>query len=245
MTDYVFAGILIVFLLASHYACRYLVLIPGFSRRRFSSFAGGIAASYVFLHMLPELVESRDRIHVLLDRVTIMSPFKDLIVFVIALLGFELFYSLERFTSNASLTKKVEHKQHFILNLSMYGLYNFLITYTMMERIEVGSIYAVLFTIAIALHFIICDNHFRRYFPKLFNVKGHLVLLAALLLGYLGSIIYPVNIYAFALITAFLSGAILYNTFSEEIALNRQTSIAMFFTGSAIMAVLLGYLLIH
>ncbi len=239
------AGVLTTVLLCSHYLCRYLKFIPGFSRKHFSSFASGVIASYVFLHMLPALVESRDRVHVLLSSVSSMTSFQDLIVFIVALFGFELFYVLERITAGKKNSAKLNHQHRFKLNLSLYCLYNFLITYTLMERLETGSWYGVIFTAAIGIHFVISDNRFNRYFPHLFGVKAHLILVAALFLGYLASILFPANIYWFALLSAFLSGAILYNAFSEEIALNRESSMLLFFIGSALMAGLLSLLLIR
>jgi hypothetical protein len=241
--DILLAGSLSAILIIFHYVCPFIKYIPHYSRKHFTSFAGGVAAAYVFLHMLPGLVESRDHIHELLSRMTVMTPFKDLAVFIIALLGFELLYILERYTFKA-VSEKVVHHRHFNLNIATYSLYNFIVTYTMVERVVVGTIYAVLFTLAIGLHFIITDNHFNRYFPKLFKCKAHAILLSAMLLGYICSLLWPVNVYGFAILTAFLSGSVLYNAFSEEIALDRQTSMLSFFIGSAIMASLLGFLLI-
>lgn len=244
LNDALIAMVLVLVMLASHYLCRALISALGLSARHFSSFAGGVAAAYVFLHMLPDLVESRDRIHILLDQMTIMTPFKDLAVFMIALTGFEVFYVLERYTVSSKLSERDNHHRHFMLNISLYCTYNFLITYTLIERIKIGTVYGILFTIAMSLHFVITDNRFNRYFPKLFNRRAQLILLGALLAGYLGSLVVPVNIYNFAILTAFLSGGVLYNTFSEELTLTRKTSMLFFFIGSTVMALLLSLLLI-
>ncbi len=60
-----FVGVLVAMLLISHVVCPFLKFIPGFSQQHFTSFAGGVVAPYVLKQKIPELVESRDRIHVL------------------------------------------------------------------------------------------------------------------------------------------------------------------------------------
>jgi hypothetical protein len=225
-----------------HYLSPYLKRVPGLDPKRITSFAGGVAVGYVFLHMLPEIVESHHKIHALLSAHGAMSPFKDLAVFVIALLGFELFYVLDRLTYNGQTTNQ---NAAYRLNLGMYFIYNFIITYTLILRVASGLFYAVLFTAAMGLHFVLSDNHFMRYYPNLFGRRTHIFLVAGLLCGFVASLLLPVNIYAAAMLTAFLSGAVLYNAFSEEIALERQSSIGFFFLGTGVMAVLLAAELLH
>ena len=229
-------------LAVSHYLSPYMNRIPGLSPKRITSFAGGVAVGYVFLHMLPEIVESHDKIHALLAQSVYMSQFRDLAVFVIALMGFEIFYILDRLTFEKSISNA---QDSFKLSLGFYFVYNFLITYTLVLRIEAGIFYAILFTLAMSLHFILSDKHFKRYYPQLFTASSRLFLILGLVSGTLVAILLPKNVYIAAMLTAFLSGAILYNAFSEEINLSRQTSMTFFFLGTAIMALLLAVELLH
>ena len=73
--------VLTLILIASHYLSASLKRIKGLKPTYITSFASGMVVAYVFLHMLPALVESREHIHQLLAKTTYMSPFKDLIVF--------------------------------------------------------------------------------------------------------------------------------------------------------------------
>jgi drug/metabolite transporter (DMT)-like permease len=61
-----------------------------------ASFAGGIAVAYVFLHLLPELAEGNERVGELLDEQGPRSPLLGLEIFLVALVGFTVFYGLER-----------------------------------------------------------------------------------------------------------------------------------------------------
>ena len=233
-------------LMIFHYLAPYLRKISWLDPSRITSFAGGVAVGYVFLHMLPEMVESHDKIHELLSRSTVMSQFRDLLVFVVALVGFDIFYMVERFASSVDASSEVLHKRSYNLHLVMYFIYNFLITYTMILRVESGITYAVLFTLAMGIHFTLTDSHMKRYFPDLFNVKSHILLLIGLAFGCIVALIeYPINVYITAMLTAFLSGAVLYNSFSEEIPMDRKASTPFFILGSIVMGTLLAFDLIH
>lgn len=202
--------------------------------------------AYVFLHMLPGLVESRDHIYELLSKTTLMNQSKDLIIFVTALIGFDIFYFIERLSLCGSANTDVLEKHNYHMHLCMYFIYNFLITYALLLSVEASIFYTIIYVVTVALHFILTDNHFDRNFKKFFGINTHVILISGLLLGYIVSIfLYPVQLYIAAIMTALLSGAILYNSFKEEITLTRQTSITWFFIGSLIVGALLGLRLGH
>ena len=64
---------------------------PGF--RSFVSFAAGVSLAYVFIDLLPELSGLGDE---LLEEEAIALPFPEYVPYMLALLGFILFYGLER-----------------------------------------------------------------------------------------------------------------------------------------------------
>lgn len=233
-------------LIGSHFISPELKKIKIFKPYVITSFASGITVAYIFLHLLPSLVESHTRIHTLIDKTTLMSPFKDLIVFISALIGFEIFYFTEREITVAKGSAAIHQTNVFRFNLALYAIYNFFITYTLRLIDRAQHTQTLLYVIAIGLHFILSDNHFKRHFEERFNYKANLILVSALFLGWLASFIYyPGQLFVPALMTAMLSGSILYNAFTEEITLTRQTSIPGFFIGTLIMGSLLAIQLIH
>jgi hypothetical protein len=237
---YGLAAACVVFLMLSHYLSPYLKGIAGLTPLRVRSFAGGVAVAYVFLHMLPELSESRDTVHQFLHHAVLAIPMKEMVVFMVALMGFELFYFMERYADYASVSGDVQHRRSFSVHLLLYTTYNFLLTYTMLLRVHSGVFYAVVFSVAMGLHFVLTDNHFKRYFPQLFAAKAHGVLLFGLLLGYVLSILmHPMSHTVAALLLAFLSGSILYNAFAQEIPMGRKSRCGFFFAGTFVMAALL------
>ena len=83
------------FLMLFHY------LSPWFANRlpgkghAFISFSGGVAVAYVFLHMLPNLVEYNKPMGRFLLNTQWLTPFTELLIYIIALLGFLIYYGFD------------------------------------------------------------------------------------------------------------------------------------------------------
>ncbi len=82
-------------LMLCHVLAPYWLKRPLFNTLEFGSFAGGAAISYVFLHMLPSLIEAKEPLGHALSQYRLLSPLFDIIIFIIALLGFNIYYGLE------------------------------------------------------------------------------------------------------------------------------------------------------
>lgn len=241
--------------------------LPFVPERATGSFAGGLAVAYVFLHLLPELAEGNEAIGAALDDVIQPSPLLDLAIFLVALAGFTIFYGLERLADthgddsnggtdkNASIDadatpngtdRGIESARRsgnggvYALHLGSFLVYNALITYTMALRLRTGTAFALLFTVAMGLHFVLTDRGLQEHYPRRFNTRGRLALAAALLLGWvLSAVLAPTSTVLVALLTALLGGSILLNVFKEEIPSNRRSSFAWFLTGLTLYAGLL------
>lgn len=168
-------------LMVSHYLSPLISKIPGAGERRITSFAGGFAVAYVFLHMLPELVEGNAAIGEALKEVVPLTPLLDLGIFLLALFGFTVYYGLELLAQKSAQQGGQATMRVYHLHLFMYCLYNFMITYTMPLRVQTGVFYAVIFTVAMGLHFILSDRNFNRHFHEQFSLGG-----ASAALGLLG-----------------------------------------------------------
>lgn len=206
------------------------------------SFAGGLAVTYVFLHLLPEIAEGNQTVGEALANVITPTPLLDLAIFLVALIGFTVFYGLERLADR--------HDDHadtrspagvYALHLGSFAVYNFLITYTMALRLRTGVAFAVLFAVAMGLHFVLTDRGLEEHYPTRFNLRGRLVLASALLTGWVASaLLAPSSTLLVALMTALLGGSILLNVFLHELPSNRTSSFGWFLVGLLLYAVLLG-----
>lgn len=119
-------------------------------------------------------------------------------------------------------------------------VYNGLITYTMALRVRTGLLFALLFTVAMGLHFILTDRSLQEHYPRRFRRQGRVLLAASLVGGWvLGLAFAPTSTLVVALLTAFLGGSVLLNVFKEELPEERGSSFVWFLVGLGLYAALL------
>ncbi|SEP88273.1 hypothetical protein [Streptomyces radiopugnans] len=232
---------------------RKLPLVP---ERATGSFAGGLAVAYVFLHLLPELAEGSEAIGEALSDVLRPTPLTDLGVFTVALAGFTCFYGLERLADRHGGRGARERRDAdagssvgggrepgawvYRLHLGSFLVYNALITYTMALRLRTGVVFALLFTVAMGLHFVLTDRSLEEHYHGRFRRGGRYALAAALLLGWgLSAVLAPTSTLLVSVLTAALAGSILLNVFKEEIPSGRRSSFPWFLAGLVLYAGLL------
>ena len=103
---------------------------------------------------------------------------------------------------------------------------------------------AVLFTVAMGLHFVLTDRGLEEHYPHRFRRSGRTLLAGALLVGWLLSALFaPSSTLLVALLTALLRGSILLNVSKEEIPSGRRSSFPWFLVGLVLYAALLATVL--
>ena len=228
---------------------RKLPLIP---ERATASFAGGLAVAYVFLHLLPEVARGNAELRELFGEELTLTPLFELAIFVVALTGFCLFYGLERLAERSSEAHsrgaqgEPGGRRLFWVHLAAFALYNAVITYTLPLSYRTGIAFAVLFTVAMGLHFVLVDRGLEENYGRLFDRRPpRLVLAGALVLGWaLAWLFAPTASVTISVLTAFLAGSVLLNVFKEEIPSGRESSFGWFMVGLVSYAVLLGVLIV-
>ncbi|GAA1757260.1 hypothetical protein [Kocuria aegyptia] len=231
-----------VVLAALHLGAPHIRKLPLVPERYTASFAGGLAVAYVFLHLLPEIAEGNEAVGEALSDVLDPTPLLELGIFLVALAGFTVFYGLERLARRQGPNRRGsgESPGVYWLHLGSFLIYNGLITYTMALRVRTGLLFAVLFTVAMGLHFILTDRGLEEHYPHRFRATGRVLLAAALLTGWvLGAIAAPTSTLLVSLLTALLGGSILLNVFKEEIPADRDSSFGWFCVGLVLYAGLL------
>ncbi len=105
--------------------------LPAVPEHATGSFAGGLAVAYVFLHLLPELAAGNEALGEVLEDVVDITPLLDLAIFGVALLGFVIFFGLERAARRSPGDGRRDGEVGVLrLHLASFALYNALITYT-------------------------------------------------------------------------------------------------------------------
>ncbi len=229
------------FLAVLHVLARSIRKLPMVPESATGSFAGGLAVAYVFLHLLPELADGNENIGRALRSVTSLTPLTELGIFLVALVGFLVFYGLERLAQHsAERGVGAPDRGVFVLHLGAFFVYNALITYTMPLRVRTGLAFAVLFTIAMALHFVLTDRGLEEHYGELFDRRSRVLLAAALVLGWLlAAVASPTSVLVVSLLTALLAGSVLLNVFKDEVPASHRSSFGWFVTGVGVYSAIL------
>jgi len=251
----------VVFLATLHLLAPRIRRLPFVPEYATASFAGGIAVSYVFLHLLPELSQGNSELRELFQEEDEVSPLLGLEIFLVALLGFLVFYGFERLAErsqqSAGAQQSTDQGSHrtttasdtggrggrgvFRLHLAAFAVYNAIIAYTLPLDWRISAPFAALFTGAMALHFVLTDRGLQEHYGDMFDRwTPRLLLAAALVVGWgLAVLFAPTSSVVVSVLTAFLAGSILLNVFKEEIPSNRTSHFGWFTAGLAAYALLL------
>lgn len=222
-----------------HLAAPHIRKLPLVPEHVTASFAGGVAVSYVFLHLLPELSEGSSRVREVLGDESERTPLLGLEIFAVALAGFLLFYGLERVAERSRATG--DGGRVFTVHLSSYFVFNAVIGYTLPLSWRTSVLFAVLFTVAMGLHFVLTDRGLEEHYGSRFDRRPpRLILAAALLLGWAAAALAsPTSGLVVSVLLAFLAGSVLLNVFKEEIPSTRRSHFGWFTAGLVLYAALL------
>ncbi|ADJ15094.1 hypothetical protein [Halalkalicoccus jeotgali] len=204
-------------------------------RSRWLSAGGGVSVAYVFVHMLPELGE---RQHAFEDA-GILVGFLDHHVYLLALAGFATFYGLERLAQRSRRGQRAVDEPVFWIHIGSFGLYNCLVGYLLVHRTGPATESLALFTVAMALHFLVNDYGLRHHHEGSYHRIGRWMLAGGVLIGWLLGTTVALGEVALAVPVAFLGGAIVLNTIKEELPAERESRFWAFALGAFGYAVLL------
>lgn len=236
-------AICVLILLALHGWGGRLVFLRYIPRSPALSVAGGVATAYVFGHILPELRRLSETIRQSLGE---HLPFLDHHSYLVAMLGFILFYGIEKaavFSRDRQRQvgggEEVEPEQTvFWLHTISFAVYNALIGYLLLHLEEQTTVNMYLFTIAIGLHLLVNDFSLCNHYRKRYERVGRWVLIAGLLVGVAVSLLLDLPERFISPIYAFLAGGIILNSIKEEIPEQNRSRFWAFAAGA------IGYMLI-
>lgn len=202
-------------------------------RSRWLSGASGVSVAYVFVHILPELNQHQ----MVLDRLkTGVISYLEHHVYIIALLGLIAFYGLEKLAKLSRQGRKGEVTSPgvFWLHIASFSIYNALIGYLLLHREEPGITNLLLFSCAMALHFVVNDFGLREHHKYSYDRIGRWILAAAIIVGWVLGSATEIGKAAIAVLFAFLAGGIVLNVLKEELPEERDSSFWAFALGAGI-----------
>ena len=218
--------------------------LPIFSfipRFRWTSFAGGVSLSYVFLEILPELSHTQKELqHAEIPLVQYLENH----VYILALLGLVVFYGLDWLALTAKRNRPViNHRAGsgaavFWIHISGFALLNFILGYLLQELDAHGLLTCILFFVAVALHLFIIDESLREHHTSLYDKQGRWVLVGAIVLGAIAGQTIHLNEAAIAIVWSFLAGSIILNVLKRELPDEKENCFGSFIGGTALFTAL-------
>lgn len=196
---------------------------------------GGVASAYVFLHLLPEIARGNEEIAEVLGETAAPTLVAEVLLFAVAFAGFLSLYALDHIASSGQHPERI-----FAVHVGAFALYNAVITYTLPSRFEAGWPTALLFTVAMAVHFLLSDRNLSEHHRGKFHRIGRPVLVGALAAGFLLAVVVaPTRTTVVSVMIAALGGFVLFNVFSDELPSERRVRLPAFLLSACIYAALL------
>ena len=197
---------------------------------RFLSAGGGVAIAYVFIDLLPKLCQHDTVLHKALATI---FPYFERHVYVLALLGFLLFFAVDRAQDVLS------PKSMFRFSIASYIFFNFLVGYAITDQNNPEIRPLFLFTFAIALHYFVNDYTLNEKYPIDYDRYGRWMIVASLYLGWLVGTYLVLSKAAIAVVSAFIAGGVIMNVTRHELPKNNPHSLGAFLWAAAFYTVVL------
>lgn len=203
-------------------------------RSRWLSLAGGISVAYIFVDLLPGLNEKQEIVAEHYGGAEVFQALEEPI-YLVALLGLLFFYVVEKVArSQSQVPSTVANADSgiFWLHIGAFGLYNIIIGYLLVHRLDHTALGLVFYLASMALHFVVNDFGLIEHHGKLYETKGRLLLAMSPLLGWVLGLTVSLHESAIALLFSFLAGGVILNVLKEEIPDERKSSVASFLIGA-------------
>ena len=183
--------------------------------RLINAFGGGMALSYVFLHLMPEIAEGKEH----LGQYT----------FFVVLLGYLIYYLINL---NKRRNPNRAEVQEYRANLAGVWLYSFIFIVGLPDDYQQKPIHIFLMTIAIGMHLVHEDFELASKHENFFTNRGRYLLALAPILGLAARWFFLPDSDLFGhIVTSILAGSIIYSVARKEIPNPSRTSLLWFLAG--------------
>lgn len=217
--------------------------LSGRVRRRLVSASAGASVAYVFIDVLPELALQHRVVTEAAGAAGLL--FAEQRVYVLALLSFVLFYGLEHLVLSDRERREDTGASHdetrfFLAHLLAFGGYTALIGDLLVERAAHGPVTLAIYTLAMAVHFVIVAHALSERFRRPYARWGRWVLAASVLAGWALGATARVSDVTFARLFAVLAGGVVITSVQGELlGGEREGRFWPFLLGALVFAVLL------
>ncbi|MEM9486562.1 MAG: hypothetical protein AAGA83_23035 [Cyanobacteria bacterium P01_F01_bin.116] len=234
--------ILAVGLALTHAFASQLPIFSIIPRFRWTSFAGGVALSFVFLEVFPELSHAQAELEH--SEIPIIHYLENH-VYILALMGLILYYGLDLLALRARSTEQLNQSDKggnitiFWIHIIVFAMLNAISGYLLQDLGEHTLLACILFFVAIALHMFIIDEDLREHYKALYDKLGRWLLVAAVMLGAIVGHATDLNEAAISIVWSFLAGSIILNVLNREVPSEKDNCFFSFLGGAILFTVLL------
>ncbi len=217
-----------------HYFSRYMQFAGKVPRSRFLSMAAGVAVSYVFVHLLPELNEYQELVSERLKNSSL--GYIENHIYLVAMFGLVLFYALERLVKLSRERNDLEDAGEassgvFWIHMASFFIYNAVIGYLLLHQRFTRPGGLLFYFLALAVHFITNDWSLRRDHQQAYDKYGRLLLSFATLFGWVIGVFTEISDFGISILQAFIAGGVILNVMKEELPEEQKSSITSFLIG--------------
>ncbi|ALV21173.1 hypothetical protein NY10_555 [Carnobacterium antarcticum] len=217
-----------------HFSSKYMQFANKVPRSRFLSLSAGVAVSYVFVHLLPQLNTYQQVVVKNLQQ----SSWRHIEnhIYIIALAGLVLFYAMERLVKISRKSKVLKNPEQadsviFWIHMGSFFIYNTVIGYLLVREEYKSPLGIFFYFLALGVHFITNDWSLRRDHKGAYDKYGRIILTAAPVLGWLIGILTELNEFVLSILQAFIAGGVILNVMKEELPEEQKSSLSSFLAG--------------
>ena len=212
-------------------------------RRKFLSFAAGIAVAYVFVDVMPALGRMRD---IVVDNPGgFQRMFPEYSVYLWAMAGFLIFYCLETMTAGPRRGPENHAGDHgdaapwqSWMHIGGFAVYAWMLTYVMVWKGH-HPLALCLYGAAMGMHIFPISGNLSNHYQAVYNRRGAYLLALASLAGWGSGLILDIPAPVLANLVAVVVGGVIVNTAIAELPKEGEGRRGFFLMGALVYTALL------
>lgn len=205
--------------------------------RSLTSFGGGMAAAYVFLHVMPELHGAR---HAFTEAAAMALPYEGKAIYYLALAGFLSFYGIRHFhTRQLSAREGKPDRLDFQVQIGGFAAYAWLMGYLLLRGLEARHVAIGLYAVAMGFHCLAINRELSHEYGNDYRRSGRFILAGMALTGWASAALLDLPASLIPLLLAFLSGAVIMNSLILELPTEKDGRFWPFITGGLLYGLIL------
>lgn len=206
--------------------------LQGAERSPWLSVSAGTALAYVFVHLLPKLALSQQKLDGSLW--TGFYGFWRNHLYLIALVGLVMYYCLDTLARRSIQRRELGEQTHrgsLILIVGVYGLYYLQLGYLVADVPRPGIAAYLLIAAVLFVHLMGINHGLRDLQPARYDALLRWLYAGATLCGWVAGVVTELQLATISILSAFIAGGIIYAAMREELPASGSARLVPFVVG--------------